>query len=255
MGSAIAKALLKDAHYEVAVSNPEAPRFFLSSEEKKRFSYTKENSVAVEDASVIIIAVKPKIVEEVLNELAPQLQKDQIIISIAAGVTLASLKSWSKSHKKLVRVMPNLPAQIFAGVSVWKQSGLTASEKELVAALLAQFGFQIEVSTEDKIDMATAVSGGGPAYVAAFIESCEHALQSAGYSKLDARHIALATVAGSAHYINNSEQETAAVKEAVQTKGGTTEAGFKVLKKNKWQSTLEKAFAAGYKKAQELGGK
>ncbi len=253
MGTAIAKSLLQSPDYTVYVSNPTTPRFSLSAEQKKRFVFLRGNKEIALKSKIIILAVKPKIVESVLREIAPQLTSDHIVISIAAGVNMASIKRWARGHKKLVRVMPNLPAQVFAGVSVWKQLGLNKAEKKIVSTILSQFGFQTEVNSEAKIDMATAVSGGGPAYVAAFLESSQRALQSAGYSKSDARNIALASVIGSAVYMQKTGMEFSEVKSAVQTKGGTTEAGFKILNQKKWQAVLEKAYAAGQKRAQELG--
>lgn len=245
MGSAIAKALIAKKIGRILVGNPEKPRIAVK--------WTANNKDAAKNADFIFIAVKPAIVREILEEIKPILRPNQILISIAAGIPLAKLQKWSGGHKKIARVMPNLAAQVFEGISVWKaSSGLNTAEKKLVAKLLCAFGKAIEVQNEKLIDVATAISGGGPAYTAAFLESMSDVAQKIGFSKEDARMLALQSVKGSIAYLEQTKTDFCALKKAVQTKGGTTEAGFKVLKKRKWQFALEKAFLAGYKKARTL---
>ena len=247
MGSAIAKALLAKDVGKVFVSNLKKPPF--------KINWTTDNKTLAQNADIILIAVKPDAVKSVLNEIKPVLKNNTIIISIAAGIPLKKLTNWTKNHKKIVRVMPNLPAQVFEGMSVWKaSSGVNKGEKQIVAQLLNSFGKSIEVKNEDLINIATAVSGGGPAYTAAFLESLADAAQKIGFSKTDARSLALQSAYGSILYMEKTGLDFAEVKDIVQTKGGTTEAGFKVLKKRNWQKTLEKALFAGYKRAREIIG-
>ena len=149
--------------------------------------------------------------------------------------------------------MPNLPAQVLEGISVWKaSSGINKQEKQTVAQLLNSFGKSIEVKNEDLINIATAVSGGGPAYTAAFLESLADAAQKIGFSKTDARSLALQSAYGSILYMEKTGLDFAEVKNVVQTKGGTTSAGFKILKKKNWQKPWKKALFAGYKRAREI---
>ncbi len=245
MGSAIAKALMVNKIATVRVSSPQRPKF--------KISWTIDNRQIVKGAHVIIIAVKPNVVMAVLQEIAPLLKSNQILISIAAGVPLKKLAFWSGGHKKIVRMMPNLPAQVFDGMSVWKAaSGLKKQEKTTVVKILNSFGKQIHVNDEKLIDVATAIVGGGPAYAAAFLESMAKAAQKIGFSKNEARILALQTVDGSLDYIEETGIGFNNLKQIVQTKGGTTEAGFKILKKKKWQATLEQALFAGYKRAQQI---
>ncbi len=245
MGSAIAKALLEKGVGKVSVSNLKKPPF--------KINWTTDNKILAQNADIILIAVLPDAVKSVINEIKPVLKNNQIIISIAAGVPLKRLASWTKNHKKIVRVMPNLPAQVLEGISVWKaSSGINKQEKQTVAQLLNSFGKSIEVKNEDLINIATAVSGGGPAYTAAFLESLADAAQKIGFSKTDARSLALQSAYGSILYMEKTGLDFAEVKNVVQTKGGTTSAGFKILKKKNWQKTLEKALFAGYKRAREI---
>lgn len=245
MGSAIATALISKISGKVCVSSPTKPNL--------KVEWTVDNLSIVKKSDVIFLAVRPGVVESVLAEIKNSLNSNQIIISIAAGVPLSKLTKWAGGHKKIVRVMPNLPAQIFAGMSTWKASaGLGKAEKELVKNLLETFGEQIEVSNEKLIDIATAIAGGGPAYVAAFLESMYSTAKKIGFSDADARKLAIQSAKGGVAYLEKTNAEFSELKKAVQTKGGTTEAGFKVLKKGNWQKTLEKAFLAGYKRAQQL---
>ncbi|MBI2638518.1 NAD(P)-binding domain-containing protein [Candidatus Peregrinibacteria bacterium] len=277
MGSAIAKALLGTSWVRaVFASNPQKPHVMLSlsKPEKKRFRWKKvapfrrinclaslrlglvDNTAVVKAVDIVVIAVRPGVVAATLQEIRPFLKKKQILISIAAGTPLKKLKKWSGGHKKIVRVMPNLPAQVFDGMSVWKPAqGLSKKEKTAVKKFLESFGKQIEVKDEKLIDMATAIGGGGPAYTAAFLESMTKAAKRIGFSESDARLLAIQTVDGSLDYIKETGIEFNQLKSAVQTKGGTTETGFKILKKKKWQATLEKALFAGYKRAREISKK
>lgn len=245
MGSAIAKALISKKVGKVFVSNPIKPHI--------NAKWTTNNCEAVKNAAIILLTVKPDTVQIVLKEIKPALKPNQILISIAAGIPLKKLAEWSQNHKKIVRAMPNLPAQIFSGMSVWKtSSSINKKEKQPVKNLLNSFGKEIEVKDEKLIDIATAVAGGGPAYTAAFLESMASVAEKIGFSKTDARLLSLQSVYGSVLYIEKTGLDFAEVKNAVQTKGGTTEAGFKVLKKHNWQKILEKALLAGYKRTQKL---
>lgn len=244
MGSAIAKALIVKKIGEILVSNPIKPYI--------NAKWTTNNCEAVKNAQIVLIAVKPDTVQAVLKEIKPELKPKQILISIAAGIPLKKLQFWSGNHKKIVRVMPNLAVQVFEGISVWKSSGLGAREKSIVEKLLNSFGANIEVRDENLINIATAIGGGGPAYTAAFLETMSESAKRIGFSTADARKLALQSVYGSVVYIQQTGLDFAEVKKAVQTKGGTTEAGFKVLKKKNWQNILEKALLAGYKRAKEI---
>lgn len=270
MGSAIAKALLAKGAGAVWISDPvkqgcpvkaghllfsgtRPAGIKLSKKEQKSPCWTVDNCEAVKKTDIVVIAVKPDIVQSVLAEIQLFLRKNQILISIAAGIPLQKLAKWSGRHKKIVRVMPNLAAQVLESMSVWKASkGLNKKEKQIVARLLNSFGKSLEVKNEDLIDIATAVCGGGPAYTAAFLESMAQAAQSIGFSSQDAKTLALQSALGSIIYIEKTGIDFSALKNAVQTKGGTTEAGFKVLRRKNWQKTLEQALLAGYKKARGM---
>lgn len=248
IGSALAQALILKKIGRVLVSNPVKPRI--------KVKWTVDNKTVARTVDIVVIAVKPNIVASVLDEIRGFLGSKKIVLSIAAGVSLKKLKKHLPQHKKIIRAMPNLAAQVFDAITVWKAlSGLSASEKRRVRNLLNAFGKSIEVKNEKLIDMATAVSGSGPAYVAAFLETLAKTAKTAGFSSVQARQLAIETVDGTLDYIKETGVDFGSLKNAVQTKGGTTEAAFKVLKKKNWQATLKKALFAGYKRARAISKK
>lgn len=251
MGSAIVKALLYKKWGHVWASKRSRPHIDLPANSKKFFHWTIDNKEIVKAVDIIIISVRPFTVQDVLIEITPLLKRTQILISIAAGTHIAKLKKWSGGHKKIVRIMPNLPVQILQGMSVWKAApGLNYKEKELVSKLINTFGISLKIDDEKLIDYP--ISGVAPAYTAAFLESMVRIGRKIGYSEKEAYLIALQGTLGSLLSIKEMKPNLGEFIKAVCTKGGVTEAGFKILKKKKWQATLEKALFAGYKRAQAI---
>lgn len=251
MGSAIAKALLEKNH-TVWVSNRSGVHIKFKPAQKKYFHWTADNTEVVKKTDVVFLGVKPGNVEAILHEVKNNLTPEKILVSIAAGITLKKLSIWSGSHKKIVRVMPNLPAQIFEGISVWKaSSGLYARGKKIIVKLFKAFGKEIEVQNEDLINVA--IGGSGPAYTAAFLESMARSAKKAGFTKEQARVLAIQTVLGSVLYMEKSGADFTNLVKTVQTKGGITEASFKILKAEKWQEIFEKALHAANRRAREIG--
>lgn len=281
MGKAIGKRLLEKG-FRVLASDGE------------------KNIEVARKSNVVIVAVKPFAVASVLQEIALSLRKNQPLISIAAGVSLQTImkslrvaiasakkqtrhieQQTQKQVKKpfaqsgdyslptIVRVMPNLPAQIGFGMSVWKSAAkpaapLQPSQEKLVKSILRAFGEEIEVKTENLINAATALSGSGPAYVFAFLNALSKAANKLGFSQKDADRIALQTVIGASRFAQNILNELATrssektrfsfenLVSQVKTKGGTTEAAFKILEKKHWQKILEAAIQNAYKRAASL---
>lgn len=256
MGGALAGAIIKKYKATVWASNPTKPHFAISNEEKKLFKWTVDNSEVVKNVDIIFLAVKPAVMSQVLLNMKSLLKPNQIIISIAAGIPLHNLKKWSGAHKKIIRVMPNLPLLAMEGMCVWQAAkGLTKDEKNTIKNLLASFGKEIEVKKESLIDVATAVSGGGPAHTAAFLQCLFASAKNMGFSKDHARLLALQTVLGSLKYITETDADFETLKTQVQTKGGTTEAAYKILNRKRWQQTFESALLAAYKRAREISEK
>lgn len=210
MGSAIAKALIAKKIGTVKISTPHKPTF--------RVSWTPNNSQAIKNADSIIIAVKPAVVMSVLQEISPHLNSNQIVISVAAGIPLKKLTRWTSGHKKIVRTLPNLPAQVFEGMTIWKATpSLTSSDKKIIQRLLNAFGKSIEVKNEDLIDAGCAVSGCGPAFCAAFLDTLSSFAKQSGFTADEAREMALQTLSGSIAYMQKTGVEFDALARADST--------------------------------------
>jgi pyrroline-5-carboxylate reductase len=217
-------------------------------------SVTAANQSAAADADLVIVAVKPQHLDHVLADLAGKLGAMQTVLSIVAGIPIAKFTT-SLSHEAVIRVMPNTPAQIGAGMSVWTATAAVPKETlETSAALLGALGQEWYVADEGYLDMATAVSGSGPAYVFAFIESLVEAGVYLGMPRDMATTLAVQTVAGSAELARGSDLSPATLREMVTSPGGTTAEALRALKAHGFQSTVLEAVTAAHRRAKELGG-
>jgi len=222
-------------------------------EQKYGVAVTADNRLAVGKGEVIVLAIKPQTLAEVLPVLSGSLNPAQLVLSIIAGVTVDTLSS-GLAHNHVVRVMPNTPAQIAEGFSVWTATDeVTESQKISASALLSAIGHEIYVEDEEYIDMATAVSGSGPAYFFLFVEALTAAAVNIGLSGDMAQLLALETMLGSAHLIQKSGKDPAELRRMVTSPGGTTAEALLVLEKGGFTNLLEQAVSAAYKKAKNLG--
>ncbi len=212
------------------------------------------NSAAIQRAEVIILAVKPVSLPQVMEELKGSIRPGQTVISIAAGVTLGKL-CHGLDRKSVIRAMPNMPAQIGEGMTVWTATG-EAGEEDIRRArlLLETLGKQAFVPDEKFIDMATAVSGSGPAYVFLIIESFVDAAVRIGLPRDLASELVLETVLGSAHLVQKSGRHPAELRNLVTSPGGTTAEGLHELEEGSLRALLARAIIAAYEKAKALRG-
>ena len=214
-----------------------------------------DNVPAVRDAEIVVVAVKPQHVGHVYHDLHGALDAEQTVLSIAAGVTITSL-SEGLGHERIVRVMPNTPAQIGAGISVWTATpAVPDAARDAAASLLATLGREWRVDSEDYLDMATAVSGSGPAYVFAFIEALTEAGVFVGMPRDMAQTLAVETALGSARLASESGEPPAILRERVTSPGGTTAAALRELERKGFKSALIEGVSAAFRRSQELGGK
>lgn len=215
---------------------------------------TDSNSAAVEKADVVILAVKPVSLPQVMEELKGSIKPGQTVISIAAGVTLGKL-CHGLDRKSVVRAMPNMPAQIGEGMTVWTATGETNEEDRQRARLVLEaLGKQVFVPDEKYIYMATAVSGSGPAYIFLIIESFIDAAVRIGLPRDLARELVLETVLGSAHLVQKSDRHPAELRNLVTSPGGTTAEGLHELEEGSLRALLARAIIAAYEKAKSLKG-
>ncbi|MGB8708117.1 MAG: pyrroline-5-carboxylate reductase [Dehalococcoidia bacterium] len=212
------------------------------------------NKEAIKGAEVVVLAVKPQELGKVLGELKGLTPK-QVVLSIVAGATLESLHA-GLGHTCLVRAMPNMPALIGEGMTVWTATPeVNKKQKEMAQSILAALGKEIHVTSEKYIDMATALSGSGPAYVFLIIEALVDAGVHIGLPRDMAEKLVVQTVLGSTRAVEVMGKHPAELKNMVTSPGGTTTEGLLQLEAGKLRSLLLQAVIAAYHKAKSLGAK
>jgi pyrroline-5-carboxylate reductase len=206
-------------------------------------------------AKLIVLAVKPQIIGDVLPSLRTLLGKDGVVLSIAAGTTLKNLKA-GVGDVAIVRSIPNTPALVGRGVTVAiANARVGAAGRRLVTELLDAVGEVIWVDKEGMIDSATAVSGSGPAYVFHLVEALAAAAVAAGFDTAAAERLARATVTGAGELLHQSDLPAGALRRNVTSPKGTTEAALKILTgKGGLTPLMKKAVAAARKRSRELSG-
>jgi len=257
MGQAIARALQQNFEVkaaEIMISDLDPKK--LNDLKDLEIKVTDKNVEALDGAKIVILAVKPQHLFKMLEEIKPHLNEKQIILSIAAGVKLGKIKD-ALGQKQIVRVMPNLPTQIGKAASVWfADPSVNDDEKEVVQDILKCFGKEYEVTLEEQIDVATALSGSGPAYVFYFIECLANGATYLGMPEELAVNLAMQTVFGSVEFAQmkncKSEEELQVLKQQVASKGGTTEAALNYLDTVDFKKDIAYAMKKAYKRAKEL---
>lgn len=204
-------------------------------------------------ADIIFIAVKPYHAETVFETLKPLVQPQQIIVSIMAGVTVESIKELT-GLEKVVRAMPNLPAQIGKGLTSFVVSAeVSRIEMLTIESLLNTTGKSIQVSSEKLIDASTGISGSGPAYVFYFMQSMMEAALKMGFSKKDSTVLVSQTFTGAIELFNQSNLSPNSWMEKVASKGGTTQAALDSMEDNNVNELIKDAAFAAFSRAVELG--
>jgi pyrroline-5-carboxylate reductase len=255
MGEAILAALLQKKlcrPADISVSDiSESRRQYLK--KKYHITVTTDNREAVEGREVVVLAVKPQNTKDVFADLKGKLKLNQLILSIAAGVKISTIVAGT-GHRKVVRSMPNTPAQIGLGISGWSATGdVTAAQKKLARAILGALGREIYFDDEKYLDMVTAVSGSGPAYIYFFAESLIEGAIGLGLKRQDAEALVLQTILGAAHLMEKSSKSPAELRRDVTSKGGTTERAIEVFEKSDLPGIIAKAVQAACQRAKELG--
>ena len=213
---------------------------------------TGDADAAVSDASLIILAVKPQNFQDLAPTLRPSLDSSALVISIMAGVTLETLRT-GLGTDRVVRVMPNIAAQVGRGASVWTADrGVTSADRNRTRAVLGALGMEVELEDESLIDVATAVHGSGPAYVYLLAEAWIDAAAAQGLDRDMATVLVRETIAGSAALWQATRSQPAALREAVTSPGGTTIAGVRALERAGARSAFMEAVIAAAERSREL---
>ena len=215
---------------------------------------TSNNLEAIDGAGLTVLAVKPQTLPYVYPELNGNLSQDNTVLSIVAGVTMSSLTA-GLGHAPIIRVMPNTPGQIGAGMTMWMASDAVPRETvETTRAIVRTLGKEIYTDDEKMIDMATALSASGPAYVFLFIESLIDAGVYLGLSRDVSWQLAIQTVLGSTQLIQDTGIHPAELKDMVTSPGGTTIEALRAFEEGRFRALVFSAVNAAYEKSKVLGG-
>jgi pyrroline-5-carboxylate reductase len=211
------------------------------------------NTDAVRDADVILLAIKPQMLERVGREIGPHLRRGQLVLSILAGATTAALTG-ILHHDQVVRSMPNTPARLGKGVTVWYATPETTEQQRAqAAALLGALGHQLEVDDEKMVAMATAVSGTGPTYVFLVMEALIDAAVHLGFPRHIAHDLVIETLEGSTLFARQSGLHPAELRNMVTSPGGTSAAALHELESGRLRTVLSDAVWAAFRRTVELG--
>lgn len=212
-----------------------------------------DNEKAIQGANVIIISVKPQRLNGVLEGLNGKIDPNSLILSIVAGASITQISAGT-NHSIVVRAMPNTPAQIGKGITVWTKSAqVTEKQMDYARQILGAMGEEVFVEFEEYLDMATALSGSGPAYVFLFMEAMIDAGVHLGFPRHISEQLVLETVRGSVEYYDIKSAHPAQLRNEVTSSGGTSAAALYYLEKAGFRTAVSRAIWAAYERSQELG--
>ncbi len=255
MGEAILSAILEkglSTPQAISVSDiAEARRQELG--QKYGIEVMSDNRLAVANSDIVVLAIKPQNLAQVMAELNGRFKSAQLVLSIIAGARINTL-CLGLSHNRVVRAMPNTPAQVGEGISVWTATAeVTEQQRERASSILGAMGKEIYVDDEQYIDMATAVSGSGPAYFFLMVEALVEAAADIGLPRDIAQELVLQTMLGSGRFMQRSGKTPAELRRMVTSPGGTTAEALLQLEKGGFSDLVMQAVRAAYNKAQKLG--
>lgn len=258
MGEAIIKSLLRTGALQpgqITLAEPNTDRRNLVSD-RFHIHACVDNADAVRHADIVVLSVKPQVMDRVLNEIQSVIKPSALIFSIAAGISLDTMRAGLSADQPIVRVMPNTPAQIGQGISVWTCTPTTNDmQREQAVQILRAMGEEIFVDDEHYLDMATALSGTGPAYIFLFMEALIDAGVHMGFSRPVAERLVMQTIKGSTEYAIASKLHPAQLRNQVTSPGGTTAAALYELEKGGLRTVISRAVWAAFERSQELGKK
>lgn len=231
---------------------PSAERLQELAEELK-INVTQNNIMAAQQADIILLAVKPQILRTVINELADNIQPQQLIISVAAGIRAKQIQQWINKEIAVIRNMPNTPALIGAGMSALYANEYAQQEHKQLAEIIAQaVGKFLWVDDEEQMDIVSALSGSGPAYFFLFMEALQQAASKLGLAPDIAEFLVKETAVGSAKMALVNKQNFVELRQLVTSPGGGTEQAIKALENADIRDMILKALQAAQKRYQEL---
>ena len=214
-----------------------------------------DNAEAAAQADVVVLSVKPQRLDKVLSGLSGIIKPDALVLSIVAGAPIGKIAK-ALGHTAIVRAMPNTPARIGQGITVWTAAEPVSEEQqELSRQILLALGKEVFVEEEDYLDKATALSGTGPAYVYLFMEAMVDAGVHLGFSRRIAEQLVVETVRGAVNYydLNDEHRHLARLRNQVTSPGGTSAEALYYLEKAGFRTAISRAIWAAYERSSALG--
>ena len=255
MAEAVIQALLRAGEVTPEQIVASGPRIERGEELQTRYGVrvTTSNVTAASEADIVVLSVKPQVLLPMLAELRGHVQPAALVFSIVAGMPIATICA-GLDHTAVVRTMPNTPAQIGEGMTVWTAApAVTEPQRAQAQTILQTMGLEMYVTHEDALNMATAVSGTGPTYVFLLMEALVDAAVHLGFSRRQARLLVVQTVLGSVKFAQRSDLHLAQLRNMVTSPGGTSAEAIYQLEKGGMRTILSKAIWAAYKKSRLLG--
>jgi len=255
MAEAMIKGILNNGltdPHRIIASGPR-PERGRELEERYGVRSTTDNEEAAQAGDIVVLSIKPRVLPFVLDDLRSLIRPHQLIFSIVAGARIGTIAQVLQ-HLAIVRVMPNTPAQVGEGMSVWTATPeVTEEQRAQARAILQALGTEIYIEDEDALDMATAVSGTGPTYVFLMMEALVEAAVHLGFSRRVARKLVIQTVLGSVLFAGESGRHLAELRNMVTSPGGTSAEAIYQLEKGGLRTIISKGVWAAYQKSRLLG--
>jgi len=255
MAEALIRGLVRGGHLEPKDVGASGPRPDRMEELARNYGIrtTTDNLELVEQARIVVLSVKPQIIDRVLLQVGKHLQEGTLIISVAAGVTTAHIEERVGAGLRVVRAMPNTPALVGAGATALAR-GAHANDEDIALARVMFDAVGISVVLEEsQLDAVTGLSGSGPAYIFLILEALADAGVKVGLSRRNAQLLAAQTVMGSAKLLIETNQHPGQLKDMVTSPGGTAIAGLHTLEEGGLRTTLINAVESATRRSRELG--
>ena len=257
MAEAMVAGLLREGSAGAGALIAAEPRPERLAELRDRYGIegTQDNAAAARRCDIIVLSVKPQTLNKALGSLKGHVLPDALVLSIVAGAPIAKISA-GLGHKAVVRSMPNTPAQIGEGITVWTAAPeVTQQQRDMACQVLKVLGQEVFVEDESYLDMATALSGTGPAYVFLFMEALVDAGVHLGFHRSIAEKLVAQTVRGSVDFYLKQDAGThlASLRNQVTSPSGTTAAALYYLEKAGFRTAISRAIWAAYERSRELG--
>lgn len=222
-------------------------------QERHAIAVTTDNQIAAEKGQIVVLSVKPQVLKDVMPEIRGHLRRQDMVVSIIAGMPIETIAN-GLAHAAVVRAMPNTPAQIGQGITVWTVTQeVSESQKQQAQAILGSLGQEVFVEDEDYLDMATALSGTGPAYVFLLMEAMIDAGVHMGFSRRISKQLVFQTIRGSVEFAARSDKHVAELRNQVTSPGGTSAEALYHMEKGGLRTVISRGIWAAYQRSIALG--